>query len=184
MQPINCILEIFRNLKVQLNFQFSQSLKLVKETTDFATRLKACIRTIGTLSPVSSRDKKKLLHPVRPVSSAMPIGWMAEGGGGVQWRRVTVSSGGRVKKGGCSSTPGVERDIWGGEVGECGGGGWSAFAGVGSLLVGCRIRGGNFSARSTTDVCLRSELQRKLRGLAACGGWEKYILLLTRSIVH
>lgn len=83
---------------------------------------------------------------------------------------MTVSSGGRVKKGGCSSTPGVERDIWGGEVGECGGGGWSAFAGVGSLLVGCRIRGGNFSARSTTDVCLRSELQRKLRGLAACGG--------------
>ena len=42
-------------------------------------------------------------------------------------------------------------------------------AGVG-CLVGCRIRGGNFSARSTTDVCLRSELQRKLRGLAAAGG--------------
>lgn len=34
---------------------------------------------------------------------------------------MTVSSGGRVKKGGCSSTAGVERDIWGGEgasVGE------------------------------------------------------------------
>lgn len=99
---------------------------------------------------------------------------MAEGGGGVQWRRVTVSSG-RVKKGGCPSTPGVERDIWwGGEWRRV----WGRRGLVGvrrSLLVGCRIRGGNFSARSTTDVCLRSELQRKLRGLAACGGWEKKI---------
>lgn len=42
------------------------------------------------------------------------------------------------------------------------------------ILVGCRIRGGNFSTRSTTDVCLRSELQRKLRGLAAAGGEKSF----------
>lgn len=43
--------------------------------------------------------------------------------------------------------------------------------GVGrGILAGWRIRGGNFSARSTTDVCLRSELQRKLRGLLAAAG--------------
>lgn len=54
------------------------------------------------------------------------------------------------------------------------------FAGVG-CLVGCRIRGGNFSARSTTDVCLRSELQRKLRGLAAAGGEISFLLHFTIS---
>lgn len=73
--------------------------------------------------------------------------------------RVAVGRG-RVKKGGWLFVDaGGGEDDWlvGARDGGHAPGRGSSRRGI---LVGWRIRGGKFSARSTTDVCLRSELQR------------------------